>query len=159
MTQRYLKQAKSGYVTLWAPRAAKRKDLYEISEEEALRLLPEQQKTHAQKMAEKDRAEKAKQAAPIAEPETEETAIDEEPIVEDTTEEPIVDTVPETTDDIDADIKMLEEIRVKGRGKAQVEIYMKETYGIDIDRRLNLNTLVDQAIAIRNETLAKSIPA
>ena len=56
---KYLKN-KSGYVIIWAKRAAQRKDMVEISEEEAFKLLVEQQKTHAQKMADQPKVEEVK---------------------------------------------------------------------------------------------------
>ena len=67
--------------------------------------------------------------------------------------EPIkVPGVEEVT--VDPDIAMLEDILKRGKGKAEIEAYMLEKYGIDVDRREKLDTLVDQAIAKRKETIA-----
>ena len=55
---------------------------------------------------------------------------------------------------VDPEIAMLEDILKRGKGKAEIEAYMLEKYGIDVDRREKLDTLVDQAIAKRNETLS-----
>jgi len=149
---RYLKQHKSNYVIIWAPVAAKRKDMVEISEKEALELLVEQQKTHNQKMA-----EEPKRMEPAVEEITVEKPIDEPSTVIDelakgqelskTDEEK-----PESKEE-DPDIKMFEEIRIIGKGKAKIELYMLEKYGIDIDRRFKLDQLVDQAVAKRKEEL------
>ena len=143
---RYLKQHKTNYVTMWAPVAAKRADQVEISEEEAQELLKEQQKTHQQRIAD------GTFVAPAPEPIEETGVVDEEAKV-DMTEPP--DTPPEEvkTDSTDDEIKMLEEIRVVGKGKARIESYMLEKYSIDVDRRLKLNELVDQAIAARTADL------
>jgi len=55
---------------------------------------------------------------------------------------------------VDPEIAMLEDILKRGKGKAEIEAYMLEKYGIDVDRREKLDTLVDQAIAKRKETIA-----
>ena len=149
---RYLKQRDSNYVTIWAPIAAKRPDQVEINEDEAKKLLVEQQKTNAQKMAEGNHVEPEP-----PEPEGEEIKLaDEEP-------EGMADDyqkglkVPDK-EEVDSDIKMLEEIRIEGKGKAKVESYMLEKYGIDIDRRFKLDELVDQAVAARKAEFEKSKP-
>lgn len=152
---RYMKQVTKGapdYVRIWAPIADKRKDLMEISEAEALELLKEQVKTRQQKMREGTFVE------PTPEPIEETGVVDEEAKVD--------MTEPETPEDMKADsgdseIKMLENIRVVGKGKARIESYMLEKYGINVDRRFKLNELVDQAIAARNRELvakAEEVP-
>lgn len=152
--QRYLKQAGSNYVVIWAKRAAQRKDMIEISEEEALKLLVEQQKTHAQKMADESKVEK-----PKVEETVEEKLMDEPSIViddlkkgQELPEEAAANKEPKPVKE-DADIKMLKEIRIVGKGKAKIELWMLEKYGINVDRRFKLDQLVDQAIAKRKEEL------
>lgn len=142
---RYLKQHKTNYVTMWAPVAAKRADQVEIGEEEAQELLKEQQKTHQQRMTEGSFVE------PAPEP-IEETGVVEEEAKVDMTE-PDIPPEEVKADSTDVEIKMLEEIRVVGKGKARIESYMLEKYSIDVDRRLKLNELVDQAIAARTADL------
>ena len=50
-------------------------------------------------------------------------------------------------------IKMLEEIRIVGKGKARIEAYCLDAFGVNLDRRMRLNELVDQAIGLRKELL------
>jgi len=143
---RYLRQAKSNYVRIWAPVAAKRNDMVEISEAEALELLKEQQKTKQQRMAEGTLVE------PIPEPIEETGVVDEEAKVDMSEPEGPEDV---KSDSDDTDIKMLEQIRVVGKGKARIESYMLEKYGIDVDRRLKLDELVNQAVAARTADIEK----
>lgn len=141
---RYLKQRKSNYVRIWAPVAAKRADQVEIGEAEALELLKEQQKTKQQRMAEGTFVE------PTPEP-IEQTGIVEQEEAKVDMSEPEPEDMK--ADSSDADIKMLEKIRIVGKGKARIESYMLEKYGIDVDRRLKLDELVNQAVAARTGEL------
>ena len=143
MTTRYLKQHKTNYVTIWSLAGAKRKDQTEISAGEALELLKEQQKTMHQRMAEGTYVE------PTPEPIEETGVAEEEGKVDMSEPEPEEDKA----DEEDAEIKMLENIRVVGKGKAKIEAHMLEKYGIDVDRRRKLDELVDQAVAARKEEL------
>ena len=61
-------------------------------------------------------------------------------------------TIPDNIQD-DPDIKMLEEIRINGKGKARIETYCLKTFGVNVDRRMRLNELVDQAVRLRKELL------
>ena len=147
---KYLKN-KSGYVIIWAKRAAQRKEMVEISEEEALKLLVEQQKTHAQKMADESKVEKPKAEKTVEEPE-EESGI----VIDDLKKGQALPEEAETSElpvEEDPDIKMLEEIRIVGKGKAKIELWMLEKYGINVDRRFKLDELVNQAITKRKEEL------
>lgn len=160
---RYLMMHPSGYVYAWTEIQSKRKDMVEISEEEAQRRLPAQArgkpartvgqelKVIAAEVPEVATGLKEKANAladnwgegPASTEETPE-ALETEPEEEPTSAD---------EKDIDPDIKMLEQIRVVGKGKAQVELYMLEKYGIDVDRRLKLDALVDQAIAARKKEI------
>lgn len=156
---RYLRQAKSNYVTVWHPVAAERKDQMEISEAEALELLKEQTKTKQQRMKE------GSWVGPSPEPAVEvPTVVEKEEAKVDMTEDKgdaqLADDqskVPPTgkPDYGDEHLNKLEEIRVVGKGKAQIEAYMKEHHGIDVDRRLRLDELVNQAVAARQAVLDK----
>jgi len=162
--QRYLKQVKSNYVIIWAPVAALRKDMMEISEAEAQKLLTEQQKTKEQRVKEGTWVEPSpgptphepavveKVEAKVDMTETEAAGLPEvEPKADDQSAPP-EEAKPDHGDE---DLNMLEEIRVVGKGKARIEGYMKEKYGIDVDRRLRLDELVDQAVAARTADLAQ----
>jgi len=63
------------------------------------------------------------------------------------------ESAPEAAIDVpgekDPDIAMLEQIRIEGKGKARVEAYCLEKFGVDVDRRMRLNDLVDKAIDLR----------
>jgi len=154
---RYLRQTKSNYVTIWAPVAALRKDQVEISEAEALELLKEQTKTKEQRMKEGTWVDPLAATAPepAAVVEQEEPKVDmtedkgDAQLADDQSKVPPIDK----PDYGDEDLNMLEDIRVVGKGKAQIESYMKEKYGIDVDRRLRLDVLVNQAIAARRAVL------
>ena len=56
---------------------------------------------------------------------------------------------------INLDIAMLEQIRIEGKGKARIEAYCLENFGVDVDRRLTVNKLVDQAIDLTNNKIAQ----
>jgi len=158
---RYLKQHKTNYVTMWAPVAAKRADQVEISEAEAQVLLAEQTKTREQRMKEGSWAEPSPEAEEPTVVEKEEAKVDmTEPEApgkpEGKPEGDDQSAVPtQKPDHVDEDLSMLEEIRVVGKGKAQIEAYMKEKYGIDVDRRLKLDELVNQAVAARTADIAQ----
>ena len=147
--QKYLKQYKTNYVIIWAPVAAKRKDMVEITKEDALKLLAEQQKTHNQKMADETKVVKVEAEELVEEPKEEASIVIDE--VEKGQELPEDDT--KESDEEDPDIKMLEEIRIVGKGKAKIELYMLEKYSINVDRRFKLDELVNQAVAKRKEEL------
>ena len=150
---KYLQQIKTGYIYIWTEIQAKRTDMREIDDTEAERVLVDQQMTKDQRDRKEKKQEKellAKKEEAKKEAEKEEPETDKE-LPDDESEGGSVDE--DSDNDIDPDIKMLEEIRLKGKGKKQVEIYMKKNYGIDLDRRLNLDTLVDQAVAYRKEQL------
>jgi hypothetical protein len=53
----------------------------------------------------------------------------------------------------DPDIKMLEEIRAKGKGKAKVAAYCLTQFGVTVDARMRVTELVDQAIGLRKKLL------
>lgn len=161
---RYLKQHGSDYVTIWHPIAAKRKDMVEISEDEARKLLAEQHKSKEQRIA--DGTWAVPQGEPMpneiikplqsVEPEVAGLKEPESERPEPKTTEAMPAEEPQPWFPDDPDIQMLEEIRRVGKGKARVEQYMMNTYGIDIDRRLRLDELVDQAIAKRIAELNKA---
>ena len=150
---KYLQQIKTGYIYIWTEVQAKRTDMREIDDAEAARVLVDQQMTKDQRDRKEKKQEKellAKKEEAKKEAEKEEPETHDEPSSAD---EKVVSVEADSDNDIDPDIKMLEEIRLKGKGKKQVEMYMKKNYGIDLDRRLNLDTLVDQAVAYRKEQL------
>jgi len=74
-------------------------------------------------------------------------------ILDDVTPPPEGESAPEEAIDVpgekDPDIAMLEQIRIEGKGKAKVEAYCLEKFGVDVDRRMRLNDLVDKAIDLR----------
>jgi len=158
---RFLMQHPSGYIYGWTEIQSKRKDMVEISEEEANRRLPAQAKG---KPARTVGQELKVIAAEVPEPSVKPaTRLKEKMEVAPATEE-----MPEAVqmeadltagesksieEDIDPEIKMLEQIRVVGKGKAKIELYMLDKYGIDVDRRLKLDALVDQAVEAREKEI------
>ena len=63
-------------------------------------------------------------------------------------------TTPETPEsDVDPEIAMLEQVRSEGKGKAKVEAYCLEKFGIEMDRRMRLPDLVDKAISLRKDQI------
>lgn len=154
---KYLQQIETGYIYIWTETQAARTDMRTIDDETAERLLVRQRMTHAQK--EKEKEAQAKELVAKKKERSEKAEKEPDVVKQEPDDEPVVESSPEDATWVDKDIKMLEEIRSKGRGKTQVEIYMKENYGIDVDRRLNLDTLVDQAVAIRKEALEKELTA
>jgi len=61
--------------------------------------------------------------------------------------------IPDNIND-DPDIKMLEDIRAAGKGKAKVAAYCLTQFGVTVDMRMRLPELVDQAIGLRKALLA-----
>ena len=141
---RYLMQCPSGYVQIWTQAQADRKDMLEIPKTEALKRLEAQKRgvvhrTDAPKLPPQQRV-------------VEEVPAQTQPAVKDLEKGQELD-VQDKPADQDRDLAMLEEIRRVGRGKAKIEQFMRETYGINIDRKLKLSDLVDQAIARRSQDL------
>lgn len=158
---RFLMQHPSGYIYGWTEIQSKRKDMVEISEEEANRRLPAQAKG---KPARTVGQELKVIAAEVPEPVS--GLKEKVEIPEEGDQNPPIEEMPETVEmetedkptsadekDIDPEIKMLEQIRVVGKGKAKIELYMLEKYGIDVDRRLKLDALVDQAVEAREKEI------
>lgn len=163
---RFLMQHPSGYVYSWTEIQSKRKDMVEISEEEAKRRLPAQARGKPTRTVGQ---ELKVIAAEVPEPATglkEKTEIPEDdqgPPIQEMPEAVEMETEEKPTSadekDIDPDIKMFEKIRRVGKGKAQIELYMLEKYGIDVDRRFKLDELVDQAIKARKNELSNIPPS
>jgi len=53
------------------------------------------------------------------------------------------------------DIVMLEQVRIDGKGKAKVEAYCLEKFGVDLDRRFKLDKMVDTAIGLIKDKISK----
>lgn len=154
---KYLMQHPSGYIYMWTELQAKRKDMIEINEEEAKKRLPAQAKGKPVKASGQELKIIAAEAPePVSVKPA--TGLKEMPEVVDMppTDEAPQDVVQPISDDTDPDIKMLEEIRIVGKGKAKIELYMLEKYGIDVDRRLKLDVLIDQAVAAREKELSSN---
>lgn len=160
---RYLMQHPSGYVYGWTEIQAKRKDMVEISEEEAKRRLPAQAKGKPARTVGQELKVIAAEVPELAtglKEKVEVPSIQEMPEpVELPHEMPLSDELKEVVQSTDPDIKMLEEIRIVGKGKAKIELYMLEKYGIDVDRRFKLDELVDQAIAARKKEIDSTTTA
>ena len=121
--------------------------MVEISEEAALKELPEQASTRKPTPPEPVKEEIELKAADV-------TPDDEGKVIMD---EPEKEEQPDVKEDVDLDkdIAFLENIRKVGRGKQQIETFMRQRYGIEVDRRFKLNELVDQAVAARRKELSK----
>ncbi len=146
---KYLMQCPSGYVQAWTQAQANRVDMLEIPEEEALKRLKDQKRgvvhrTDAPKLPPQKRVVIEVDEAPDAgNPPTEIKGLEKGQELD----------VQDKPDAQDGSLAMLEEIRRVGKGKGKIEQFMRETYNINIDRKLKLSDLVDQAIARRKQDL------
>jgi archaellum component FlaD/FlaE len=151
--RRYLKQMPGGYIYSWTPLQAERRDMVEISEEQALKELPTQIRPTKPKPVEVPVEE-----VPVQLTATDTKSDDEGKVIMDDDKEEVPGDDKEEGDSskVDPDIAFLENIRKVGRGKQQIEAFMRQRYNIEVDRRFKLNELVDQAVAARRKELTKA---
>ncbi len=150
---RYLMQQPGGYIYGWTPVQAKRLDMIEIDEEEAKKRLAVQVKGKKPKSVPAPVEEQ-----PLLEP-ADVMPPEEGKVIMDDLEKGQDLDVPEAEappEDADPDIAFLENIRKVGKGKVHIEAFMRERYSIEVDRRLKLDQLVDQAVGVRRSELTKA---
>lgn len=167
---RYLMQHPNGYVYPYTPALANRKDMSEISVEEAAKRLVSQTKGNVipaptavpvEKMdidgvatqMDRLREERDKALALLGiQPEDlyrDETPPESRVIMDEPPDagEPQVEapTPPKSIPPSEI-INKLEAIQKQGRGKVQVELLMRQHFGYEVDRREKLDTIVGKAI-------------
>lgn len=189
MAQRYMLNTKTEKVYVFHPETIKRADMVEITEAQAKNMMAG--KPLMAGVDAKDVLTTVPGSAPEAKPAPpDELAYykkklamalellgmsSPEQLPDDLTEGKVImdDVVPasgeEATDEQaaasgqpdDPDIAMLEQIRAEGKGKANVEAYCLEKFGLEMDHRMRLNDLVDKAVELRKaeiENASQEVP-